>query len=222
MGRAFGTPIPATIDGPQLRAAEGQAYERLGQHYPGGAPDVLWRVEAVSYAVGDEYGGWTSTGPRLELFVLPVRKWTPCGARLEEGRWVDLQPDRKQYASRTPDEALQQFINRRKAQIRILEKQLARAKRELRLAEPPKPNGVPELIRAMKGPHLNAALFGFLSTRCDVSSQHKLPTLDEIKSTAWAAYFTPEAIDVAVRGAILAGQIFEYGPYLSDREIEVM
>lgn len=100
--------------------------------------DVLWRVEAVSYAVPvDRYESddWTSTDPGLELFALAVKKRTPTGARLVRGdKWTTLNPARKQWASRTPEEALAQFIARRRSQIYILEKQLARAQRELYLA----------------------------------------------------------------------------------------
>lgn len=130
MGMAYGTPIPQTTDGPQLRVAETQALERQNPAF-----EYLWRVEAVSYSVGDELGGWSSTDPRLELFAVSIKHATPTGARLWTGRHVDLREGRKQYACRTVDGALEQFKRRRNAQIRILEHQLRRARAELRLTE---------------------------------------------------------------------------------------
>lgn len=137
MGRAYGTPIPQTTDGPQCRVAESQA---LARTVPG---EYLFRVEAVSYsytvdADREEYG---STEPRLEVFALEVLRWTEQGATLREmsgarNRWVNLQPGAKQYASRTVAEAVEQFASRRRAQIYILQRQLRRAERELALTQP--------------------------------------------------------------------------------------
>lgn len=163
MGKAYGIPFAIAdaaapfIPHPSLDEAEATALAFFA-NWPAGPPPLLWRVEAVSYATPvDRYESdeWTSTPPRLELFYCSVKKWTPHGATLYEGRWVDLRPDRKQWASRTPAEALAQFAERRRRQIHILERQLRRAKAELHLAEPPKGNGVPEMIRAMKGPWPN-------------------------------------------------------------------
>ena len=143
MGMACGTPIPTTVDGPQIGAAECAAIERLHKLYEGCLPDVLWRVEAVSYSTchlteydAEVYG---STKPRLELFTLNVHNWTPKGATLEDWsgcrrRWVNLEAKGRRYACRTPQEALESFIERRKSQVRILTRQLARAESELSLA----------------------------------------------------------------------------------------
>lgn len=143
MGKAYGTPIPQTTDGPQLRGAERQALDVLDRSYAGCPPDVLWRIEAVSYSqcVDPDADRYENTPPRLELFALPVHKWTPHGATLEEWAgarrcWVRLDGNAKQYASRTVADALEQFRRRRQAQIRILQAQLARAERELALAQP--------------------------------------------------------------------------------------
>lgn len=143
MGRAYGTPIPQTIDGPQIPVAERSAEDALHGWYAGPPPEVLWRVEAVSYsytvdADREEYG---STDPRLEIFPLEVLRFTEHGATLREmsgarNRWVDLRPNAKQYASRTVAEAVEQFASRRRAQIYILQRQLARAERELALTQP--------------------------------------------------------------------------------------
>lgn len=150
MGKAYGTPVPTTLDGPQILAAERQATDKLDRTYHGCPPDVLWRVEAVSYSqcVDPDADRYESSPPRLELFALPVHKWTPHGATLEEWtgarrRWVRLDDDGKQYASRTPADALEQFRRRRVAQINILQAQLARAERELALCNP---------MRAPQGP----------------------------------------------------------------------
>lgn len=133
MGKAYGTPIPQTTDGPQLRSAESQAEARQVDGF-----EYLWRIEAVSYSqcVDPDADRYESTPPRLELFFVSVKRWTPHGATLWEGRWTDLRADRKQYASRTVADALEQFRRRRVAQIHILQAQLARAERELALTQP--------------------------------------------------------------------------------------
>ena len=138
MGRAYGTPIPQTTDGP----ASGPfiEWQALVRTVPG---DYLFRVEAVRYSqyVDPDAERYETTAPRLELFPLQVRKWTQHGATLEEysgcrRRWVELRPDAKQYASRTAAEAVEQFAKRRRAQIYILQAQIARAERELALTQP--------------------------------------------------------------------------------------
>lgn len=66
------------------------------------------------------------------------------------------------------------------------------------------------------------AILGFMSTRCDVISQHKLPTIEEIKVTTTAGIIgvdrTIEVIDALVQD----GTLIAYGPYISDREIDVL
>lgn len=129
---AYGTPIPRTRFGPQLDVAESQARNRWVDGF-----EYLWRVEGVRYSGCeiDQFGleNYYLTDPRLELFAVSVKKWTPTGARLWTGRHVDLRDGAKQFASRTVAEALAQFERRRRAQIWILERQLLRAKTELRL-----------------------------------------------------------------------------------------
>lgn len=139
MARAYGTPIAQTIDGPACNAAESQA---LRHTIPG---DYLFRVEAVTYSTchlsendAEVYG---SIDPRLEVFALEVLRFTEHGATLRETtgarhRWVDLRDGAKQYASRTVAEAVEQFATRRRSQIWILQRQLARAERELALTKP--------------------------------------------------------------------------------------
>ena len=141
MGKAYGTPIPQTTDGPQLDVAQGQ----VEGTYPAPwlAEWTLWRIEAVQYSqcVDPDAERYEATPPRLELFAITVLRYTTHGATLHEysgmrRRWTDLRPGHKQYASRTPADALEQFRCRRRAQIRILQAQLARAERELALTEP--------------------------------------------------------------------------------------
>jgi hypothetical protein len=107
--------------------------------------DHLFRVEAVSYAAIQPYadpvsgeGAWYTTDPRLEVTGYEVRNWTEHGATLEtfsRRKWVDLRPHAKQWASRTIEEAVEQFRLRRKRQIYILERQLARARYEMDLTD---------------------------------------------------------------------------------------
>lgn len=119
-----------------------------------GVPDaeLVWRVEAVRYsACSLDVNGcenYYTTAPRLELFGFRVLRWTQHGATLDRtvsqsgigrNKWVDLRPGAKQWASRTPSDALSQFANRRRRQLYILERQMRRARDELNLAvcEPP-------------------------------------------------------------------------------------
>lgn len=99
---------------------------------------LAFRVEAQSYAyfIGPCDDDWGSTDPRLELSAYRVLKVTPKGFWIEGDRWISDDPDRKQWASRSALTALDQFVNRRRAQIHILERQLRRAKQELALCEP--------------------------------------------------------------------------------------
>lgn len=123
MGRAYGTPVE------QARAKDW-------------GPDVLFRVEAVqySYVADAEREEYRATDPKLEVFAFDVVKWTEHGATLDtwsgaRRRWVDLRPGAKQWASRTVDEALAKLAARRKRQLYILGKQVARAQREIDLCE---------------------------------------------------------------------------------------
>ena len=111
--------------------------------YPFGRPpegrDVLWRLEArsCSYVIDPDNERYGSTGPVLEMCWHPVKRWTRCGARLDWGKYVNLNKDvsRREWASRTEAEALASFVARRKRQIAILEGQAAYARRELALTE---------------------------------------------------------------------------------------
>ncbi len=127
---AYGTKLK---DHATLAQAEAAALERCRRC--GWQGDVLFRISAVSYACSDAWGDYYSSGPILEIDTHAVSKWTPHGARSPDRRgWIDLRPGRKQWASRDVEEAVRQFLARRKGQIHILERQLRRAREEHDLA----------------------------------------------------------------------------------------
>jgi hypothetical protein len=115
-------------------------------HYPFGQPpegvDVLWRCEAKRYASFDEDGDVTYiSDPKLEVRWYKVNRRTPKGAWINghwageiwsKGELVTLSRN-KAFARNTVDEAVKDFIARRKRQIAILQGQLQRAERELNL-----------------------------------------------------------------------------------------
>jgi hypothetical protein len=111
--------------------------------YPFGRPpegvEVLWRVEArsYSYVVDADAEIYGSTSPVLEMCWIRVEKWTRCGARLCDGKYVNLDKNisRREWASRTEAEALTSFKARKARQIAILEGQAQRARIELELTD---------------------------------------------------------------------------------------
>ena len=96
----------------------------------------------MRYAAHDPYatpfgGEDYLTDRALELFTFPILKHTPKGFTLknqgmvsENIRWVPYDTGKKQWASLTPEDALQQFRIRRGLQIRILRRQLAAAEEQ--------------------------------------------------------------------------------------------
>ncbi len=62
----------------------------------------------------------------------------------------------------------------------------------------------------------------FMEARCDVSSQHKLPTRDEILGTATAQALGARSVDVAIDAMLEDGRLIQYGPHISDHAIEVL
>lgn len=122
--------------------AEADARDKHARYYTD-AVGWLYRCVANSYATADEWGDWRSTGPRLELFAFPVVRWTPKGAWIKDihGRrplnvLVGLSnPHHKQYASRTALEAVDQLRERRRRQVWVLGRQLARAQEEMAMCE---------------------------------------------------------------------------------------
>ncbi len=111
-------------------------------HYPFGHPhegaDVLWRCEAKRYShiIDIDREEYSVTEPRLELTYYYVNSRTEKGAWIREdlswARFINLSHN-KAFARNTVDEAVKDFIARRKRQIAILEGQLQRAQRELNL-----------------------------------------------------------------------------------------
>lgn len=118
-------------------------------HFPYGQPgenqDVLWRCEARRYSVVidpdvDLYG---VSDPRLELHYYDVIRRTPKGAYIHgpssltwnqsSSEYLVILSRNKAYARNTVDEAVRDFVERRKRQIRILEGQLQLAQEELAL-----------------------------------------------------------------------------------------
>ena len=113
-------------------------------------PRCLFRCEAVSYSytIDPECEWYGSTDPVLEIFAFRIVRETRFGVTIDawsgaRQRWIDLRPGAKQWASPTVNDAVQQFEDRRKRQIYILQRQLKRAEQELSLAEkylrPPAP-----------------------------------------------------------------------------------
>jgi hypothetical protein len=67
------------------------------------------------------------------------------------------------------------------------------------------------------------AIMGYLAGRCDVRSQHKLPTLDELEeSTTIGLFLNHEELRDAIEALVELGRVFKYGPHYSDRKIDVL
>ena len=96
---------------------------------------VLYRYEDHIYSGGiDEADRPIPGKTEVVLREFSVVRWTPKGVWI---RTPDLPPDnekfvlltaRKKFACPTKEEALQSFIERKKSQVRILTKQLEKAK----------------------------------------------------------------------------------------------
>lgn len=133
MGVPFSVPGGLRPEYPSLA----KAAQDLAGWYRGDA--ILYRVTAQSYAVcvDPDRDRYVSSDPRLELNGYRIKRVTPAGYWIDGPhgeRWVRTNsPGGKEFASRTPEEALRQFIERRRAQIRIVERQLTRARAELAL-----------------------------------------------------------------------------------------
>lgn len=65
-------------------------------------------------------------------------------------------------------------------------------------------------------------LLSFMSARCDVRSQHKLPSREELSSTVMAELVGSDRIDRLVDEMIRDGTIIDYDGYLSDHQIDVL
>ena len=67
-----------------------------------------------------------------------------------------------------------------------------------------------------------AGLLSFMSARCDVSSQHKLPGVEEILATVSAEMIGVERTRKLINAMLKDGRLIAYGPYISDHEIDVL
>lgn len=70
---------------------------------------------------------------------------------------------------------------------------------------------------------LKRAILAYMSARCDVSSQHKLPGKEELYYTVTiGSLFKKQDIDKAVEELLEEKKLVIYGPYLSDHVIDVL
>jgi hypothetical protein len=69
---------------------------------------------------------------------------------------------------------------------------------------------------------LDTAVRAYLSTRCRVSSQHKLPTVSEIKGISSLGILLPNLTINQIEECLNRIQAKRYGPYVSDRQIDVL
>ena len=65
-------------------------------------------------------------------------------------------------------------------------------------------------------------ILAFMSSRCDVSSQHKLPVIGDILDTVMAEFIGVERTRKIVETMLADGRLIAYGPYISDRKIDVL
>ena len=105
-------------------------------------PDVLYRFEDITYSVSDEYDNYCSTGPMLELYCYRVHHWTAASNAVLQAwsgtRRRVVRFDRfKQFACKTPGEALASYKARKGKQRRIYAARYAAAKLAYDLAIPP-------------------------------------------------------------------------------------
>lgn len=96
---------------------------------------VLWRIESKYYSVvvdpdAEIYG----TSPvELQITWWEVKNWTKCGARLVEGRFVNLQAN-KRWAYKTIEEAFEGFLAKRSRQELLLSSRLQNCRVEAAIA----------------------------------------------------------------------------------------
>lgn len=75
---------------------------------------------------------------------------------------------------------------------------------------------------------MKVSLTSFMKSRCSVSSQHKLPGIEEILGTISMQHLkdfyhvTDDHVKEFVEMKVSNGEWFRYGPYISDHPIEVM
>lgn len=104
------------------RPREAEACKRDAEERAGLSPlGYLYRLEEVWYSTvidadREEYGSRLA----LELRACPIRRRTPKGWRLFNGRFV-LEPATKRWACPTLEEAVESFVARKTKQARIYE-----------------------------------------------------------------------------------------------------
>lgn len=77
--------------------------------------------------------------------------------------------------------------------------------------------------KEFKPPALDRLILAYMGTRCAVSSQHKLPGIQELQHSAGLSTFYDDVqIADTVDDMIKEGRLYKYGPYLSDRQIDVL
>lgn len=141
MSNHYGAPVR---DYRSIEEATNLAIERHN-HYYTDVTGWLIRAEANRYSscTLDANGceDYHTSGPQIELFAFPVLRFTPCGATLKDiwsgtrQRWVDLRPGAKQWASRTGREAIEQLLERRRRQVWVISRQIARANDDMLVCE---------------------------------------------------------------------------------------
>lgn len=102
------------------------------------AGDTWYRCRAVRYASVDEFDRVSVSHPTMSYDTFTVERITPKGVWLDGGlrqpRFVRLSAH-KRFAHSTKEEALQAFMARKDAQLRILTNQTRSATEDRRLAE---------------------------------------------------------------------------------------
>jgi hypothetical protein len=71
---------------------------------------------------------------------------------------------------------------------------------------------------------LDRFLLSYMSSRCDVSSQHKLPTYSELRLVLdkYSDFLDVNKLRPTLDQMVVKGKLFKYGPYYSDHEIDVL
>ena len=68
---------------------------------------------------------------------------------------------------------------------------------------------------------LERGIGAYMRGRCGVRSQHQLPTLAELQQSTMGRYAGENEVAAMVNLMVEKGKLRRYGPYLSDREINV-
>lgn len=99
--------------------------------------DIWYRYYDIQYAPPLDLDGRPSTlvpgSVVINLTSFKIIKLTPKGVRLDNGRFINLESNKK-FAWPTREEALDSFKARKKAEIRIMQARENKAQRALRIA----------------------------------------------------------------------------------------